>query len=144
MVNAQDIFWIKSGNDTFITFQTKTFGAKKIKLHVRVKNCHFVNFSKMAKWHFLTCACNLIYLPNAFIWSATKVSLPDFIHNMSEAPSKCLSMWIKTDKWDNLKKLLEGIEKYIFVLALYESLQGLECWIKSIFLPSKNLYRMCE
>ena len=31
----------------------------------------------------------------------------DFIQNMSQALSKCLSKWIKVDKWDYLKKDLQ-------------------------------------
>ena len=62
------------------------------------------------------------------IWSAMIVSLCDFIQNMSQAPSKCLSKWIKMDKWDYLKKPSEELKK---PWASYESLEGLECWIGS-------------
>ena len=44
-----------------------------------------------------------------------KVLLSDFIQNMSQAPSKFWSMWIETDKWDDLKKLLvEFLKIFLF------------------------------
>ena len=44
---------------------------------------------KLPKWHFLTHAWNLKFFgPN------------DFIHEVPLAPSKCLSKWIRVDKWD--------------------------------------------
>ena len=60
------IFWIKPGNDTFIAFQMKAFGTKS---HAQVKKCHFGNFSKTAKWYFLTLNS---FVPNAFDKSAMK------------------------------------------------------------------------
>ena len=44
--------------------------------------------------------------PNAFIWGAKKVPFSDFIQNMSLAPSMCLFMWIKVDKYTK-KSFLE-------------------------------------
>ena len=35
--------------------------------------------------------------------SAMKVPFSDFIQNMSQAPTMCLSNWIKVDKYDYLK-----------------------------------------
>ena len=52
-----------------------------------------------------------------------KVLLSDFIQNMSQAPSKFWSIWIETDKWDDLKKLLVEFKKNLFVLSSYESLK---------------------
>ena len=102
--DAWDIFWIKSGNDTFTALQMKAFVPKSFKLHAQIKKCHFAVFEKLPKWHFLTCACNLIFfVPNAFIWNDMKVSLP-------YPMSTCLSMWIKMDKWDNFKKPLMELE----------------------------------
>ena len=57
---AWDIFWIKSGNDTFIAFQMKAFGTKKNSNYMHglksailpfLKNCQFItdkwdNFKK--------------------------------------------------------------------------------------------------
>ena len=59
-----------------------------------------------------------------------KVPLHDFIQNMSQALSKYLSMFIKTEKLDNLKQP-SAESKNIFVWALYEFLDGMEHWIKS-------------
>ena len=56
---------------------------------------------KITKWHFFTCGWNLKFFgPIDFIWGAIKVPFFDFIQKMSQAPSKCLSKWIKVDKWD--------------------------------------------
>ena len=41
--------------------------------------------------------------PNDFIWSAMKVPFCDFIQNVFQAPSMCISMWIKVNKWNYLK-----------------------------------------
>ena len=72
------------------------------------------------KWHFFTCGWNLkIFGPNHFIWSAMKVPFCDFIQNVPQAPSMCISMLIK---WIN------GIISKIphFVLGLCEYLERLE------------------
>ena len=53
-----------------------------------------------------------IFGPNAFILSAKKVPFRDFIQNMSQAPSKCLSMWMKVDRWDYLKNPSCELKKY--------------------------------
>ena len=45
-------------------------------------------------------------------WSASKVPFRDFIQNMSQAPSKCLSKWIKVDKWDYLKNPSHKLKNY--------------------------------
>ena len=62
---------------------------------------------------------------NAFIWNAMKVPFSDFIHDMSQAPSKVLSKWIKVDKWDYLKYPSEEFDNS-FCEGSYESLQRLE------------------
>ena len=49
MDKARDIFWIKLPNATFIALQMKAFG-QIIKLHARVKKCHFGNFSETDRW----------------------------------------------------------------------------------------------
>ena len=45
---------------------------------------------------------------------------------MSQALSKCLSKWIKVDKWDYFKSPSHELKKNIFVLGSYESLERLE------------------
>ena len=50
--------------------------------------------------------------PNAFIWSAMKAPFSDFIQNLSQAPSKCLSNWIKVDKWDYFKNPSQELKIY--------------------------------
>jgi hypothetical protein len=35
----------------------------------------------------------------------------DFIQNVSQAPSKCLSKWIKVDEWDYLKNPSQEFKK---------------------------------
>ena len=66
-----------------------------------------------------------LFGPNAFIWNAKKVPFRNFIQNMSQALSKCLSKWIKVDEWDYLKDPLRELKKY-FYLGSYESLKRLE------------------
>ena len=41
--------------------------------------------------------------PNDFIWSARKVPFYDFIQNVFQAPSMCIPMWIRVNKWNYLK-----------------------------------------
>ena len=41
--------------------------------------------------------------PNHLIWSAMKVQFCDFIQNVPQAPSMCIPMWIKVNKWNYLK-----------------------------------------
>ena len=48
------------------------------------------------------------FRPKVFIWSA-KVSFQYFIQNVSQALSKCLSKWIKVDKWDYLKNTVRSL-----------------------------------
>ena len=86
---------------------------------------HFEVFEKLPIWNFLTPAFDLIFFGKClkFIWSPMNVLITDFIQNMSQAPS----MWIKTDKWDILKKPYLEIKNNNFVLASYESLKRLEC-----------------
>ena len=40
-----------------------------------------------------------------------KVLFCDFIHNLSQAPSKCLFKWIKVDKWDYFKNPSQEFKK---------------------------------
>ena len=47
-------------------------------------------FSEMAKWHFLTAKCNLNFLGDQMPLFEV-LSLCDFIQNMFQVPSKCLS-----------------------------------------------------
>ena len=51
---------------------------------------------KMQKWHFLTPERNLPFC--------------DFIQNLSQALSKCLSKWIKVNKWDYFKSPSQELE----------------------------------
>ena len=60
-----------------------------------LKNCQNGTFwSVHGIWNF--------FGPNDFIWSAWKVPFYDFIQNVSQAPSMCISMWIKVNKWNYL------------------------------------------
>ena len=54
-----------------------------------------------------------------------KVPFMDFIKNMSQALSMCLSKSIKVDKWNYLKNSLSELKKH-FVKGSYESLEKLE------------------
>ena len=69
---------------------------------------------KLPKWHFLTPAWNLKKK-----WSKClhlkcyESAFSDFIQTLSLALSKCLSKWIKLDKWDPLQEL-----KFFFCLGL--------------------------
>ena len=47
---------------------------------------------------FNPCMKSYFFWSNASIWSAKKVLFRDFIQNISQALSKCLSQWIKVDK----------------------------------------------
>jgi hypothetical protein len=62
-------------------------------------------FCKIAKMALFNPCMKLeiFFWPNVYIWSAKKLSFRNFIQNISQAPSKCLSKWIKVDKWDYLK-----------------------------------------
>ena len=61
-----------------------------------LKNCQNGTFwSVHGIWNF--------FGPNDFIWSAWKVPFYDFIQNVFQAPSMCISMWIKVNKWNYLK-----------------------------------------
>ena len=123
-----DIFWIKLDNDTFTALQMKAFGSKIFKLHARVKKCHFGNFSK-------TLACNVI-------WSAVKVSSSDFFRNMSQGLSKCLSMWIKVDKWHNLKKPSVELKNYFcFGIVWIPQRPGTLNYKRVFFWPFKKILK---
>ena len=61
-----------------------------------LKNCQNSTFwSVHGIWKF--------FGPNDFIWSAWKVPFYDFIQNVFQAPSMCISMWIRVNKWNYLK-----------------------------------------
>ena len=67
---------------------------------------------KLPKWHFLIPECNWEFFgPNDFIWKAMKVPCFDFIQNMSQALSKCLSERIN---WI-ISKIHLRISKILFV-----------------------------
>jgi len=57
-----------------------------------------------------------------YLQSAKKVPFQDFIQNVSQAPSKCLSKWIN----GIISKIPHRNLKNIFVQGSYESLEGLE------------------
>ena len=67
-----------------------------------------------------------LFGPKAFIWSAKKVPFWDFFQNVSQAPFKCLSKWIKVYQWNYLKKSLARINCGLFRVPTYESLERLE------------------
>ena len=46
------------------------------------------------------------------------------LSKMSLALSKCLSKWIKVDKWNQLKNPSHKLKEKLFVYAFYESLQS--------------------
>ena len=56
--------------------------------------------------------------PNTFICSAWKVPFNDFIKNKFQAPSKCLSKWIKMDKWDYLKNPSQELQNSFCLLRV--------------------------
>ena len=61
-----------------------------------LKNCQNGTFLPMHEiWIF--------FGPNDFIWSSMKVPFCDFIQNVPQAPSMCISMWIKVNTWNHLK-----------------------------------------
>ena len=88
-----------TGYDTVIVFQMKAFGTKKSNYMHRLKSaiCQFFKNGKMV--YFLTRWYNLkFFCAKCLHLKCYESVLPDFIQNMSQAPFKCLSMWIKTDK----------------------------------------------
>ena len=46
-----------------------------------------------------------------------KVPFCDFIQNLSQAPSKWLSKWIKVDEWDYFKNTLQELKISFYVLV---------------------------
>ena len=73
---------------------------------------------KLPRWHFFTRGWNLkFFCPNDFIWCAMKVPFCDLFQNVYQAPSMCISMWIKVNNRN---------EKILFVLGSYEYLERLE------------------
>ena len=70
-------------------------------------HCYFTILKHRKKgpfWFFLG--------PNDFIWSALKVWFSDFIQNLSQAPSKCLSKHKSEDKLDYLKNPSRDFKNY--------------------------------
>ena len=59
--------------------------------------------------------------PNDFIWGAMKVPFSDFIQNVSQALSMCISMWIKVNEWNYLKNLSQELKKYFCFRFLWIS-----------------------
>ena len=83
-----------------------------------LKNCQNGIFLPMAE-------ILIFFWPNDFIWSAMKVLFHDFIQNVSQAPSMCISMWIKVNKCNYLKN--PSLEfKNSFFLDSYEYPERLE------------------
>ena len=69
-----------------------------------LKNCQNGTFLPVDEiWNF--------FGPNYFIWSAMKVPFCDFIQNVSQAPSMCISMWIKVNRWNYLKNPSQEFKK---------------------------------
>ena len=83
-----------------------------------LKNCQNGTFLPVDEiWNF--------FGPNDFIWSAMKVPFNDFIQNVSQAPSMCISMWIK---WINgiISKIPHRNSKILFVWGSDEYLERQE------------------
>ena len=56
-----------------------------------------------------------------------KVPFCDFIQNLSRAPSKWLSKWIKVDEWDYFKNTLQELNFFFYGGGgAYESLERLK------------------
>ena len=88
---------------------------------------HLSPFLKNAKMSlFNPCMKFDFFWLKAFIWSAKKVPFWDFFQNVSQAPFKCLSKWIKVYQWNYLKKSLARINCGLFRVPTYESLERLE------------------
>ena len=73
---------------------------------------------------FNPCMKFYFFGPNVFIWSANKVPFRDFIQNMSQALSMCLSKWINVI----ISKIPHPIFCFCFCFCIgtYESLKRLE------------------
>ena len=98
----------------------------------------FLGIHRNPKWHFSIPAWNLIFFGrNAFIWIAMKVPFHDFIQNLSQAPSMCIFMWIKVNKWNYLK-ISHRNSKILFVLGFYEYLKRLEGKIRKCRFEKKS------
>ena len=61
----------------------------------------------------------IFFEPNDFIWSALKVWFSDFIQNLFQAPSKCLSKHKSGDKMDYLKNPLQNFKNYLCSRVLW-------------------------
>ena len=140
MDGAWDTLWIKSQNGTFLALQIKAFGQKKIWFSCMSKKVPFWQFLKILKncqnGTFLPLHEILNFFgPNAFIWSAKKVPFRDFIQKMSQALSKCLSKWIKMDKWNYLKNPSSDLENSFCLRFLWIPRKtGRQDWRGPIFL----------
>ena len=126
--------------DYCLLHQMNTFGAKYFWFSCMGKKVPFWQFLKILKncqnGTFLPMHENQkIFGPNAFIWSAKKVPFRDFIQNMSQALSKCLSKWIKVDKWDYLKNPSHELKNYFCLGFLWIPRKtGRQNWRGPIFL----------
>ena len=100
-----------------------------------------------AKWHLLSPAWNFIFLDqiHTFIWSAKKMTFREFIQNMSKTLSKCLSKWIKVDKWDYLKNPSQELKSSFCLGFLWiPKKTGRQNWRGPIFLRFNLVKLQCE
>ena len=100
MDRARGTLWINFIIDYSLPLQMKLFGPKKFQFSCMGKKVPIWQFFRIFKncqnGTFLPMHENQKkFWPNAFIWSAKKVPFSNFIQNMSQTKSKCLSKWIK-------------------------------------------------
>ena len=80
-----------------------------------LKNCPNGTFLPVDEiWNF--------FGPNHLIWCAVKVPFCDFIQNVPQAPSMCISMWIN----GIISKIPHRNSKILLVLGSYEYLERQE------------------
>ena len=79
-----------------------------------------------------------LFLPKAFFWSIMKVSLIKHFQKMSRVHQ--IYDVSQSTKRGFSKKVLSGLERFLFILGSYESLKRLGGYIRSdrSFLPSIN------
>ena len=100
-----------------------------------LKNCRNGTFLPVDEiWNF--------WGTNDFIWSAMKVPFCDFIQNLPQAPSICISMWIKVNKWNYLKNPSQESKNYFCFRFLWISKKtGRQTWNNIFnFLKNKNKF----
>ena len=78
------------------------------------------------------------FWPNEFIWSAWEYFLVKFIPKVPLAPSKCLSKWIKVDKWDYFQN-----DSQDFFSLFYTSIYIYFFEYETIGLRHTLLYLLC-